>query len=70
VHYPVSTLQYYPLTPARFSQRIVRADLQAQIVSDNARNPNNKPSKFLAHDFKGKFARFGFSAVSATIDND
>jgi hypothetical protein len=26
--------------------------------------------KFFAYDFKGKFARFGFCAVSRTIEND
>jgi hypothetical protein len=41
-----------------------------QIFSDHARNPNNEPSKFFAHDFKGKFARFGFSDLSASIEND
>jgi hypothetical protein len=32
--------------------------------------PTAEPSKFFAYDFKGKFARFEFSDVSATIDND
>jgi hypothetical protein len=32
--------------------------------------PSGNPSKFFAYDFKGKFARFRFGEVSATIDND
>jgi hypothetical protein len=36
----------------------------------NAQNPTVEPSKFFAYDFKGKFARFGFCAVSTTIEND
>jgi hypothetical protein len=41
-----------------------------KFFSDDARNPNNDPSKIFAHDVEGKFARFEFSEVSATIDND
>ncbi|WP_146618636.1 hypothetical protein [Rhodoplanes elegans] len=41
-----------------------------QIFSADARSPNNEPSKFFAYDFQGKFARFEFSNVSASIDND
>jgi hypothetical protein len=36
----------------------------------DARNPNSDPSKFLAYDSKGESGRFGFCAISRTIDND
>jgi len=41
-----------------------------QIFSADGQNPTVEPSKFFAYDFKGKFARFEFSDVSASIDND
>jgi hypothetical protein len=40
-----------------------------KILSDG-QSPTIEPSKFFAFDFKGKFAQFGFSAVSSSIDND
>jgi hypothetical protein len=44
--------------------------LSTQIFSDDARNPNNEPSKFSAYDFKGKLAQFELSDASASIDSD
>jgi hypothetical protein len=41
-----------------------------QIFSVDGQSPTIEPSKFLAYDFKGKFAWFEFSDVSASIDND
>jgi hypothetical protein len=41
-----------------------------QIFSADGQSPTIEPSKFFAYDFKGKFARFEFSDVSASIDND
>jgi hypothetical protein len=37
---------------------------------DDGQSPTVEPSKFFAYDFKGKFPRFEFSDVSASIDND
>src|SRR6185437_4460504 len=36
----------------------------------DGQSPTIEPSKFFAFDFKEKFARFEFSDVSASIDND
>src|SRR6185312_15523301 len=39
-------------------------------ISSDGQSPTIEPSKFFAYDFKGKFARFEFGDVSASIDND
>jgi hypothetical protein len=41
-----------------------------QLFSADGQNPTISPSIFFAFDFKGRFARFEFSAVSTTIAND
>jgi hypothetical protein len=41
-----------------------------QIFSADGQSPTVEPSKFFAYDFKGKFARVQFCAVSTTIAND
>ena len=69
------TIRHPPFSTTRHAHSILSMYRNALIYKRKiflltVETPTAEPSKFSAFDFKGEFARFDFSAVSATIDND